>query len=51
MDSWAALEHQMKYKKTVSDNDLIVAELRRCADELAACDVSMQTISEMINNQ
>ena len=51
MDSWAALEHQMKYKKTVSDNDLIVAELRRCADELAACDVSMQTISDMINNQ
>lgn len=51
MDSWAALEHQMKYKKTVADNDLIVAELRRCADELAACDVSMQTISDMINNQ
>ena len=51
MDSWAALEHKMKYKKTVSDNDLIVSELRRCADELAACDVSMQTINDMINNQ
>lgn len=51
MDSWAALEHRMKYKKTISDNDLIVSELRRCADELAACDVSMQTISDMINNQ
>lgn len=51
MDSWAALEHKMKYKKTISDNDLIVSELRRCADELAACDISMQTINDMINNR
>ena len=50
MDSWAALEHKLKYKKTIYDNNLIVSELRRCADELAACDVSMQTIREMINN-
>ncbi|MBR1811689.1 MAG: GTP pyrophosphokinase family protein [Clostridia bacterium] len=50
MDSWAALEHQMKYKKNISNQALIVAELKRCADELAACDVSMQTIRELIRN-
>jgi len=48
MDSWAALEHQMKYKKEIADQTLIVNELKRCADELAACDISMQTIRDMI---
>ncbi len=49
MDTWAALEHQLKYKKTVSGNeDLITSELKRCADELASTDVSMQTIRDMI---
>ena len=50
MDSWASLEHKMKYKKNVADTELIVSELKRCADELAACDVSMQTIRNMIMN-
>ena len=49
MDTWAALEHQMRYKKKRTDNDaLIRAELKRCADELASTDVSMQTIRDMI---
>ena len=49
MDTWAALEHHMKYKKTISGNvDLITRELKRCADELASTDVSMQTIRDMI---
>ncbi len=52
MDTWAALEHHMKYKKQVSGNtDLIVRELKRCADELASTDISMQTIRDMIMNQ
>ncbi len=50
MDTWAALEHHMKYKKNISGNEaLIVSELKRCADELASTDVSMQTIRDMIN--
>ena len=49
MDSWASLEHKMKYKKNIANSELIVAELKRCADELAACDVSMQTIRNLIN--
>ena len=49
MDTWAALEHHMKYKKEVKGNEgLIVQELKRCADELASTDLSMQTIRDMI---
>lgn len=49
MDTWAALEHHLKYKKKVPKNvDLIIRELKRCADELASTDVSMQTIRDMI---
>ena len=49
MDTWAALEHQMKYKKQIHGNqDLIVSELKRCADEMASTDISMQTIRDMI---
>lgn len=51
MDTWAALEHHLKYKKEVSGNTpLIVQELKRCADELASTDISMQTIRDMIFN-
>lgn len=49
MDSWASLEHQMKYKHTVKNSEMIVRELKRCADELAACDLSMQTIRNLIH--
>ncbi len=48
MDTWAALEHEMKYKKTISDPELIGQELRRCANELASCDVSMQALRRVI---
>lgn len=49
MDTWAALEHHLKYKKSVKGNtELIVQELKRCADELASTDISMQTIRDAI---
>ena len=49
MDTWAALEHHLKYKKNLHGNsDLIVSELKRLADELASTDLSMQTIRDMI---
>jgi len=48
MDSWASLEHKMKYKRDIRNQELIEVELKRCADELAACDVSMQTIRNLI---
>ena len=49
MDTWAALEHQMRYKKdTIGNSDLVARELKRCADELAATDVAMQTMRDLI---
>ena len=49
MDTWAALEHHLKYKKELGRNtDLIVAELKRCADELASTDLSLQTLRDTI---
>lgn len=51
MDSWAALEHEMKYKHEIQNAELIGRELKRCADELASCDVSMQTIRDLIQGK
>lgn len=49
MDTWAALEHHLQYKKErVGNQNLIVRELKRCADELASTDVSMQTLRDAI---
>ena len=50
MDFWATLEHQMKYKKSVAHEGLIRSELKRCADEIASADISMQTIREIIKD-
>ena len=49
MDTWAALEHKLKYKKDIPNQELLVAELKRVADELASCDLSMQTIRDIIS--
>ena len=48
MDCWASLEHQLKYKKHIKNTALIVDELKRCADEMASTDLSMQTIRDLI---
>ncbi len=52
MDTWAALEHHMRYKKNIGGNKaLIEKELKRCADELSSTDISMQAIRDMIFEQ
>lgn len=48
MDCWASLEHQLKYKKNIKNTSLIVDELKRCADEMASTDLTMQTIRDLI---
>ncbi len=49
-DTWAALEHHIHYKKEKTEMEkLIGEELKRCADELASTDLTMQTIRDMIN--
>ena len=51
MDFWASLEHEMKYKKNIKDQKMIVEELKRCADEIATTDINMQAIRNMINGK
>ena len=48
MDTWASLEHHLRYKKQIKNEALIGAELKRCADELESTDLSMQTIRDLI---
>ncbi len=48
MDCWAALEHQMRYKKNVKNTALIANELKRCSDEMASTDLTMQTIRDVL---
>ena len=51
MDTWASLEHEMKYKHQIKNPEMIGKELKRVADELASCDVSMQTIRQLIREE
>ena len=44
MDFWAALEHQVKYKRGVPDAERISAELKECADTICDTDKKMQDI-------
>ncbi len=48
-DSWASLEHKMKYKKEISSAKMIKGELKRLADEMASSDLCMQTLKDLIN--
>ena len=43
---WNSL--RLKYKRNIPQQELIVRELKRCADEIASTDLSLQTIREMI---
>lgn len=48
MDFWSSLEHQMKYKKNIKNQAMIVEELKKCADEIATTDINMMAIRNMI---
>lgn len=50
IDFWAALEHQIKYKQHVPHEAIIRNELKRCADEIASVDLSMQTIKDILQS-
>lgn len=49
MDCWAALEHELKYKRTIPNQELLQKELKRCSDEMASTDLTMQTIRQVIS--
>ena len=44
MDFWASLEHQMKYKREIPDQQRIVAQLKNCAEDIARIDQEMMAI-------
>lgn len=50
IDFWATLEHKIKYKKTIANEELMRAELKRCADEITSVDLSMQAIRNAIRS-
>ncbi|MCD8329332.1 MAG: GTP pyrophosphokinase family protein [Lachnospiraceae bacterium] len=49
MDFWASLEHQLKYKKSVKDEESIVNELTECAEDIASIDQRMLAIRNKID--
>lgn len=48
MDFWASLDHQLRYKKNLTNADEISAELKKCADTISATDQKMQNIKYQI---
>lgn len=44
MDFWASLEHQLKYKQEINNEQDIVEKLRKCADVISQVDNEMQNI-------
>lgn len=50
-DSWAALEHKLKYKHEIKNTNLVKQELKRLADEMVSVDLCMQTIKDLIEEE
>ena len=48
MDYWAELEHQLKYKQEVPNENEIATELKFCAEEMAQIDLKMLSIRKRI---
>lgn len=48
MDFWASLEHQMKYKQEIPNQQEVSRRLLACADQIAALDHEMLAIRQQI---
>lgn len=48
MDFWASLEHQLKYKQDILNQQEIVGQLKACADHIASTDEKMLGIRQQI---
>ncbi|MEG0391869.1 MAG: GTP pyrophosphokinase family protein [Anaerovoracaceae bacterium] len=51
MDTWASLEHELKYKRDGELDQASIQELRYCAGAMADIDERMQRIHKGINNE
>ena len=49
MDFWASLEHQLRYKADVEVPPHVSADLKACADVIAATDEEMQRIAKELH--
>lgn len=50
MDFWASLEHQLKYKQDIPNQQEIIEQLRNCADTIHMTDAAMLGIRRQIEN-
>ena len=48
MDFWASVDHKLRYKKNLPNEEEIVEKLRQCANVIAGLDNEMQEIRSMI---
>lgn len=48
MDFWASVDHKLRYKKDIPNEEEIVEKLRECASVIAGLDEEMQQIRSMI---
>lgn len=48
MDFWASLEHKLKYKKNIENEEEISKELQRCAEASSQLDLRMQALRDRI---
>lgn len=50
MDSWASLEHQLRYKKNYDFNEYMAKELLRCAELSSELDSRMDSLRAMVQS-
>ncbi len=50
MDFWASLEHQLKYKQAVPNEEAIITELKACAEVISVTDERMLYIRQQIED-
>jgi len=48
MDFWASLEHQLKYKQEIPNQQEIIAQLKECADVINDTDEKMLGLRQQI---
>ena len=48
MDTWASLEHELKYKRKEPMPDEVAEELKECARTIAELDATMEKIHKTI---
>ncbi len=48
MDSWASLEHQLRYKKSLTDHQEVESALLKCAELSRELDMTMDHLREIV---